>query len=158
MPAEPKPPRTPPKPRKRIQRRVPLPRPVSPTWTGKAGRKRTPVRAISKRREGELKERREVTRPTVLKRDGFRCRCCGQRDSSTDFFKGAARWLEVHEEPPRSLGGDPLNPADCITLCQTFDGDGCHGKATRHTLRITKGPEGCNAPVTFTQGERTWAG
>ena len=154
MPASPKPPRTPPKPRRPIQRKVPLPRSAPMTWTGPAARRRTAVRPISKRREAELKERREVTRPGVLRRDGYRCRACGAAQGSPPI----PRWLEVHEEPPRSLGGNPTDPADCITMCQTLNGDGCHGKATRHVLRIIKGPEGCNAPVRFTEGDRSWMG
>lgn len=149
MPAPPKPPRTPPKPPKPIRRKTPLPR-------GTSVLRRTAVRPISKRRQAEIRLRTTVTRPGVLKRDGYRCRACGASGFSEP--RATLMWLEVHEEPPRSLGGDPNDPADCITLCATLDGDGCHQRRTNHKMTIAKGPEGCNGPVTFTQGDRTWQG
>lgn len=149
MPASPKPPRTPPKSKRPIRRKTPL-------KAGAAPVRRTAVRRMSDRKRAEVAERRDVTRPGVLRRDGYRCRACG----ASGFCRPrvTAMWLEVHEEPPRSRGGDPTDPADCITMCATLDGDGCHQRRTAGKLRITKGPDGCNAPVTFTEGTRSWQG
>lgn len=153
MPAPPKPPRTPPKPRKPIARKAPLPRQSKPIA------RRTRVRPMSDRKRAEVRLRTNVTRPVVLKRDAKRCRACGFHAGGGPWGGGVRRvWLEVHEEPPRSLGGDPNDPADCITLCATIDGDGCHQKRTAGKLKIQKHEGGCNAPVTFREGDRTWKG
>lgn len=150
MPASPKPPRTPPKPKRPIRRKTPL-------KSGSAqALRRTRVRPMSDRKRAEVQQRRDVTRPVVLRRDGQRCRACGWGASS--LWAADTRWLEVHEEPPRSLGGDPTNPADCITLCCLYTGEGCHQRRTRGALKIVKGPDGCNGPVTFTEKDRTWTG
>lgn len=159
MPAPPKPPRTPPKPRRPIARTAPLPRQSKPIA------RLTRPRPMSDRKRAEVKLRTEVTRPAVLERDRVmtstrfcvpadrpRCRACGAHTIP------GYRWLEVNEEPPRSLGGDPNDPADCVTLCATVDGDGCHQRRTAGKLRITKGPDGCNAPVGFEEGGRSWQG
>lgn len=111
---------------------------------------------MSDRKRAEVILRRDVTRPGVLRRDGSRCRSCGYMPAVPQ--QARLRWLEVHEEPPRSLGGNPNEPADCITLCATLDGSGCHQRRTAGKLKITKGPAGCNAPVDFTEGNRTWTG
>jgi hypothetical protein len=148
MPASPKPPRTPPKPKRHIVRRTPL-------KAGAAPQRRTRVRPMSDRKRAEIRQRTDVTRPGVLKRDGYRCRACGRP------ARQAVLMLEVHEEPPRSLGGDPNNPRDCITLCREVVGFGCHPATKSHGARrltIEKGPDGCDDVVTFRQGERTWKG
>lgn len=150
MPASPKPPRTPPKPKRPIRRTAPL------KAGGTQARRRTRIRPMSDRKRAEVRLRTTVTRPGVLKRDAGRCRCCGAAyGTERNRWLG---WLEVHEEPPRSLGGNPNDPRDCITMCANCDGDGCHQRRTAGTLTIVKGPEGCNGPVTFTEGARTWTG
>jgi hypothetical protein len=115
---------------------------------------------MSNRKRAEIKERTTVTRPGVLKRDGYRCRACGygRAWNAPIWTDQPGRWLEVHEEPPRSLGGNPNRPADCITLCARYTGDGCHQRRTAGKLLILKGPDGCDAPVSFTEGNRTWTG
>jgi hypothetical protein len=51
----------------------------------------------------------ERLREQVLRRDGWRCQCCGSRSN-----------LEVHHQEFRSQGGDD-SEKDLITLCAT-----CH--------------------------------
>lgn len=151
MPAQPKPPRTPPKPKRPIRRKTPL------KAGGAQALRRTRVRPMSDRKRAEVKQRTEVTRPGVIKRDGMRCRSCGSGGFSREFWTTRG-WLEVHEEPPRSLGGNPNDPADCITMCCCIMGNGCHQRRTSGKLKIIKGPEGCNGPVTFVESGRTWIG
>ena len=150
MPASPKQLRTPPKPRKPIARKAPLPRQSKPII------RRTRARPMSDRKRAEIRQRTDVTRPGVLRRDGCRCRACGYMPATP--WQASRRWLEVNEEPPRSLGGDPNDPADCITLCADIMGTGCHQRRTAGKLKIEKHSGGCNAPVTFREAGRTWKG
>lgn len=156
MPAPPKPPRTPPKPRKPIRRKTPLPRATS------AIVRRVRPRPMSDKKRAEIRLRTDVTRPFVLLRDAQitgvgqpACRACHGVQIP------GVRYLEVNEEPPRSRGGDPNNPADCLTLCRLAIGGGCHPAMKSHganRITIEKGPDGCNAPVTFRQRDRVWQG
>lgn len=75
-------------------------------------------RSKAKRRTTRKKQvARAICRALVLQRDDQRCRACQSL--------GDGYMLEVHEEPPRSQGGDPTDPKDCVTLCRK-----CHH--TRH--------------------------
>ena len=42
---------------------------------------------------------------------GRRCACQGELCDERDW-----RRLQIHEEPPRAHGGDPLDPLDCLPL------------------------------------------
>jgi 5-methylcytosine-specific restriction endonuclease McrA len=53
-------------------------------------------------------------RQRVLRRDGFKCQCCGTRSN-----------LEIHHRELRSHGGDD-SEQNLITLCAT-----CHGDVRR---------------------------
>lgn len=112
--------------------------------------RRTRVRSVSPKKRAEIRIRTDVTRPTVLARDR-RCRACHK----TALY-GCTWWLEVHEEPPRSLGGDPTDPRDCVTLCKTYNG-GCHLDVTEGRLTIEKlTPAGCNGLLRFRKDGKTW--
>ena len=81
--------------------------------------------AVQKRAESKLKKRMvEKARPwedSVF----VTCAMCGH------LF----HWLAKHEIKPRSLGGDPLDPANTVLLCSP----GCHDiekdPSRRHTKR-----------------------
>lgn len=52
---------------------------------------------------------RHACRMAVIARDGQRCRICGKHGNDVGY--------EVHEVIPRSLGGDPTNPDECVLVC-----------------------------------------
>ena len=90
-----------------------------------------PARRKTQRRQSavERAKLRAAHRKTIWNLDGRRCRCCRRPVHLT-----TDRWwvlANIHEEPPKSLGGDLLNPEQTITLCPT-----CHGKVTSHEYRI----------------------
>lgn len=64
-----------------------------------------------------LKTRRwQALRQEILERDGWKCRCCGER-----------RRLEVdHIEPVRDAPGKSFDPANLQVLCAS-----CHTRKTR---------------------------
>jgi hypothetical protein len=120
-----------------------------------------PRRSTIARKKAKAKEdrafatARKKCREHVYARDGRRCRACGK------IPRGGFEWLEVHEEPPRSRGGDPLNPACCLLLCNP---NGCHDQRTRGTgenklaIIILDLECGTAAPVRFEQGAKVWVG
>lgn len=75
--------------------------------------------AVKKKKADAVKTltRRQVVAKVWLREKG-KCQRCGKQCKGpretypTDPDRG-----EVHEDPPRSLGGDPLNPAQCVLLC-----------------------------------------
>ena len=86
------------------------------------------ARTKQKAREArEYRRARRRCREEVYERDGWRCRQCGCR-VSIDVSVWAPNFAHVHEEPPRSLGGDPTNPDECVLLCRL-----CH--EARHAIR-----------------------
>lgn len=99
--------------------------------------------AKPKKRTGFRAKRKDI-RFEVIMRDGRACRACGS---------GAN--LQVHEEPPRSLGGDPLDPKHCLTLCAM-----CHRERTENRMRIyvLDLKKGTVAPVRFHQNDKMWQG
>lgn len=92
-----------------------------------------------------LAERKKL-RMRVMARDDFRCRSCRRRPTPWTA-------LEVHEEPPRSQGGDPLNEKECISLCHE-----CHKKRTLNEMSLTIQDleQGTGGPVEFETEERVW--
>lgn len=144
MPAQPKPPRRGPKPRKPLKRST---KPIA---------RRTRVRRVSAKQRAAIKLRTTVTRPKMLEEDGHRCRACKRGGHTLPGYV----WLEVNEHPPRSRGGDMNKPEHCITLCSSLGGNGCHQKYHRGDLKIRVVDEerGCRAPVEFTEGGRVWVG
>mgnify|MGYP001567248964 CR=1 FL=1 len=117
------------------------PRYTAMTMSWRVGRTRTQEQRLDRHRLAML---RHLHRSSIYQLDGGRCRCCGTAVllASDDPF----RLGHVHEEPPRSLGGDPLNPAQTLLLCAR-----CHG--ARHSGRLRLEVEdqvrGCRGPVRF---------
>tara|TARA_Y100000310_G_scaffold98201_2_gene95962 strand:- start:622 stop:1002 length:381 start_codon:yes stop_codon:yes gene_type:complete len=90
-----------------------------------------PTRRKKQRRQSAVvrAKLRAVHRKTIWNLDGRRCRCCRRPVHLT-----TDRWwvlANIHEEPPKSIGGDSLNPEGTICLCP-----GCHSKVTSHEYRI----------------------
>lgn len=79
---------------------------------------------------------RERCRYRVFTRAEGCCERCGvplvlkPSDARHEFEIG-----HVNEEPPRSLGGDPLNPADCVLFCYK-----CHADVRRTFAIAWKDP------------------
>lgn len=92
-----------------------------------------PWKNVKARRRREKIARRADCRAEVFYRDGGRCVKCGRQLKL--HLKNAAHEFEVahiHEVKLRSRGGDPTDPANCVTLCFK-----CHGEA--HGQRIATG-------------------
>lgn len=89
-------------------------------------------------------EERRACRGVVMVRDRGRCRCCGKFGT------------EVHEEPSRAHGGDPLNPDDCVLVCRE-----CHRRITGDVglprIVIERGAS-CADVLVFREGAREWRG
>ncbi len=73
---------------------------------------------------------RQACRKTVYERDGGCCVRCGK---PLKLLPSEARHeleiANINEIVPRSLGGDPCDPANCNTLCsQCHTGKGYHAK------------------------------
>lgn len=83
--------------------------------------------AIKARRLSRARDRRRACILEVFRREMGRCQGCGRyvvpawAPEATEFTVG-----HVHESRPRSLGGDPTNPATAQLLCAP-----CHQKAHR---------------------------
>jgi hypothetical protein len=82
-----------------------------------------------RREERQLAEARDECRRVSFHRAGGRCEHCGEMlyYKTPNPFKLA----HVHEEPPRSLGGDPTDPTCTVCVCWK-----CHEKITRHELDV----------------------
>lgn len=81
-------------------------------------------RAAERKQDREQLTARDRLRRSIYQKDQGKCRCCGRRV----FLKiaEAPHVLavgQVHEWIPRSLGGDPLEPTNCLLLCSE-----CHPK------------------------------
>lgn len=66
----------------------------------------------------QWKARRKICRATVYARAFGCCERCQRPlvllpENARHVFEIA----NIHEHPPRSLGGDPLNPDECLCLC-----------------------------------------
>ena len=74
---------------------------------------------------------RAVVRKIVYLRERGTCERC-RIAVSFDVYAWADNRAEVHEEPPRSLGGDPYDPDQCHLLCRK-----CHqsGPSGSHITR-----------------------
>jgi len=77
---------------------------------------------------------RDMCRKVVLEREGYRCRACA-------LYGGTA--LDVHEIVPRSQGGSPFDPINCVALCRR-----CHRAVTIHDLTINE--RDASSALTFT--------
>lgn len=61
-------------------------------------------------------------------------------------FPTCRRWVSlaqahVHEEPPRSVGGDPLNLCDTVLFCDVCHGQYMHGRIGGALKRVERDPE-----------------
>lgn len=98
------------------------------------------VRRLAEKRHKEASRKR--CRLLVLARDGYRCRACNAYLGS----RGS-----VHEIVPRSRGGSPFEPANCVTLCEPH-----HQDVQQHRSEIIiMTPEGANGLLLFTPREET---
>ena len=93
-----------------------------------------PERAARKAAKRRTERRRTLTRAQVrhlvFTRAKGRCQRC-RRPVSFDVAAWRDDRAQVNENPPKSLGGDPLNPACCELVCRA-----CH----------FGGPSGAHAP------------
>lgn len=126
-----------------IQRRKPLQRNRKPLKRSPIRRGPAKVRRFKKtiQLEREAKERaedratakaREICRyKTFMRAEG----CCERCGRSLVLRPSDARHefeiANVHEEPPRSLGGDPLDPSITVCLCCH-----CHELVTQGKIEI----------------------
>jgi hypothetical protein len=119
-----------------ITRRAPLRR----SWLKRGPKKvRRFIKTLQRDREraerradaAETKARALCRYVTYMRAHGA-CEHCGQalvlrpKDARHEF-----EIAHVHEEPPRSLGGDPLDPSITVLLC-VF----CHERVTHHRINI----------------------
>lgn len=65
------------------------------------------------------RQSRAICRSIVFLRENSRCQRCGVFVSD-DVPEWADNRAHVHERLPRSLGGDPLNPDECLTVVQAL--------------------------------------
>ena len=90
-----------------------------------------PWKKVKARRKRERIERRRDCRAQVFARDGGRCIKCRRRLAL--LLQDAAHEFDVahiHEVKLRSLGGDPTDPDNCVTLCHE-----CHRDAHERNTR-----------------------
>lgn len=89
---------------------------------GKAERAVTRVKALG----------RSALRALVYRLDGGKCRRCGKRlKLHLKDCAHAFQLAHINEFVKRSLGGDPREPTNCITLCAD-----CHDLVDDHKLEI----------------------
>ena len=88
-------------------------------------------KAKTRRAERKFTLTRAQVRQRVFDREKGRCQRC-RRKVSFDVAAWKDERAQVHENPPRSLGGDPLDPAQCELTCRA-----CH----------FGGPSGAHAPT-----------
>lgn len=100
---------------------------------------------------GKERGLRDKCRKIVIGRDRQCCRAC-------------LEWIpldqcQVHEHPPRSLGGDPFAPEECVLLCRechtgTF---GIHGMGLpKLTMEFVNDFAKAFGPVKFRKGLAQW--
>lgn len=134
-----------------IHRRKPLRRSTKPIRRSAIKRKAKTVRPSSwrdelteeqareeRRKKREFEKKREIVRYKTFMRASGCCENCGR---ALVLKPSAARHefeiANVHEEPPRSRGGDPLDVTITVCLCCH-----CHERVTRNRIGIKwKDPE-----------------
>lgn len=92
---------------------------------------------------------RNACRDEVFRRDDSKCRSCGAPVLKLD--KALFWWQagHVHEHPPRSQGGDPLDPDGCVLLChECHMPGGSHGN--RPAIEWLDPERRARGPVQFT--------
>lgn len=108
--------------------------------------------AFPKRHEPSRRERwnahyrrwRPIVRAEAYERDGGRCRACQcLLDLNSD---NPWRHANINENPPRSLGGNPTNRRQVLTLCKR-----CHSLFSEGQLNYVPAcqPLGTDGPVIF---------
>lgn len=88
-----------------------------------------PRHRVKSRSDRQKAKARKVCVDAVWSRANHRCEDCGRhvckpRETDSPFDVG-----HVHEVIPRSRGGDPTDPTNCVLACVI-----CHAK--RHGLRV----------------------
>lgn len=78
---------------------------------------------VKNRLRAQRKLTRAQVRELVYRREKMLCQRCGQRSKRPKdcTWEGDPLMAHVNENPPRSKGGDPLNPDQCELTCQS-----CH--------------------------------
>ncbi len=108
------------------------------------------IKRNKQRDDRDHKRAREKCRLEVFTADRGRCRRCDKKVwLKPSQAPHELRIANIHEWPPRSLGGDDTNPLQCITFC----GD-CHPLFTEHKLDIVALDEQrlLRGPVEFIPG------
>ena len=89
--------------------------------------KPTPQRRVKEQTDRQKARARKACVDAVWKRDQRECQHCGywlyKHTESDQAFKIG----HVHERIPRSRGGDPTDPNNCLLLCPK-----CHEQAHSH--------------------------
>lgn len=131
------------------------------TARSKRARKRTRAKAASSSQALALPKsqprNREAERDAEsLQRKAVRLATVKAWGSTCAARCGFADWqrLQIHEEPPRAHGGDPLDELDCMPLCPA-----CHAKRTGELgkgktldiLPVSPMADRCRGPVRFTR-------
>ena len=80
--------------------------------------RKTPLRAVSKKRRIVLRDRRKLVAAISEAHEGYPpcARCSGPAQ-------------DLHEVLSRARGGSPADPENCIPLCRP-----CHSHVTEHPL------------------------
>ena len=91
-----------------------------------------PAARIRARDRAVLLRARSICVLEVHRREMSRCQNCGTAVCRASD-PGATEWTvgHVHEAIPRSRGGDPTDPANCVLLCPA-----CHRAAHRLTTPV----------------------
>lgn len=133
-------------------------RPVT-SWAKMAKTRRTDgsgcrALAFAKGETRKTKKRRAEREAGIARRDV--CAAVRARDRVCRACGGWAA-LEVHEEPPRSQGGDPLDALCCMALCHDCQ-EARHHRGGERKLWITVQDLalGTAGPVRFRQGVKAW--
>jgi 5-methylcytosine-specific restriction endonuclease McrA len=83
-------------------------------------------KAKKRKAERQFALTRAQVRAIVMDREKGCCERCG-RKVDFDVAPYLDHHAEVHEDPPRSLGGDPLDPKQCVLLCRSCHFSGASG-------------------------------
>ena len=94
-------------------------------------------KAVKAKLQRVQRKTRAVVRRIVFLREKGTCERC-HVPVSFDVYAWADNRAEVHEEPPRSLGGDPYDPKQCHLLCHRCHTSGpSRSHITRQQMRTT---------------------
>jgi len=89
--------------------------------------KRSRIAQVSKKKRAE-KVLENTTRKIVMERASGMCEACAVRG-----WRPVRRANDKHERIMRSMGGDPLDPDNCLAVCRD-----CHAWLHSHPVEATK--------------------